>query len=243
MKKVICLLFVILLSSCSNTDTDTTVETVSKDNVIESESNTEILNPGQEVIGDVSAKIQNIPDIYMKDENFKFCMVQNIDACINDFKFQNPEITSCDDFLTESGVEMCKVTEVTAQARQDDSMEICDTLSSGVDSCKNEVAVSIWMKTWKIDSCDQLWESYVNECKNQVILSNAINARDDSICDQLILSDESMTYEKDFCKQEITMQIENDEFEKQIQEDQERMQKEMDAQMAEEEANLESEAQ
>jgi hypothetical protein len=87
--------------------------------------------------------IGKIPNIYMEEEDFKLCVVQNTDACIADFKFQNPGITSCEDFLTKDGIEMCKITEITALARQEESIAICDTLEDGIDGCKNEVATAI----------------------------------------------------------------------------------------------------
>jgi hypothetical protein len=76
------------------------------------------------------AMIEKLPNIYMQDENFQYCVVQNTNACISDFKFQNPDTTSCDDFLTENSIEMCKITEITAKARQEESTLLCDTLES-----------------------------------------------------------------------------------------------------------------
>ena len=131
MKKILLVLCIALLSSCTTSVSNESSQEVTSDAVAENEVNTDEIP--EETVWDVIAKIQNIPNIYMEDENFKYCMVQNIDACISDFKFQNPDITSCDDFLTSGGVEMCKVTEVTAQARQEESMDVCDTLATGAD--------------------------------------------------------------------------------------------------------------
>lgn len=242
MRKIICLLWVLLLVSCADSSVETeNIESQSNENQA-AETNVAIdvesqeLNQGQEIIWDIPSMLAKLPDLYMWDDNFKFCVAQNVDACVSDFKFQNPELTSCEDFITESGREMCKTTEVTTQARESKSMELCDSLSlDGVNSCKNEVAISIWLENWKIDSCDVLSESYVNECKNQIILSNAISARDESICDSLITEEDSFSYDKEFCVQEIQMQIENDEFEKELSEQREQEQLELEAQMIEEE--------
>jgi hypothetical protein len=57
-----------------------------------------------------------------------------------------------------------------------------------------------------------------------------MNARDEALCDSLIIPEESLSYEIDFCKQEVEMQLENDRFEKQQQELQEKMQAEQEAQ-------------
>jgi hypothetical protein len=69
---------------------------------------------------------------------------------------------------------------------------------------------------------------YINRCKNQIIMFNAMQARDNSICDTLILPEQGVSYEKDFCKQEVEMQLENDLFEKQQLEEQARMEKELE---------------
>ncbi len=241
MKKILCLFSILLLVSCANESVENaSTETVGTE-VAESNLSTDSqdISSGQEKIGDIPSMLQKLPDVYMQDENFKFCVAQNVDACISDFIYQNPDISSCDDFITESGREMCNATQVTSQARQEESLVLCESLPiDSANSCKNEVAIAIWLKTWEVKTCDSLADWYIVECKNQIITSNAISSRDVSLCDDIITSDESFNYEKDFCIQEIAMQIENDEFEKQQLEEQERIMKEQEAEMLEMERQM-----
>jgi len=211
MKKILLLISFTLLISCSQ---GATSPVSTGDNNQEQVINTQVDTQS------VNALVWNLPNIYTEDTDFNTCVAQNIDQCIADFKFQNPDATSCDDFITQDSKNACNITEITARAIQENSLDICDTLEVWVEGCKNEVAVNIWRNSWGLTACDVLSEWYINSCKNQIITQNAIIARDITLCDTLIIPEWSDEFEIDMCKEEIIMQIENDELEAQLAQEQ-----------------------
>jgi len=229
MKKILCFLCLFLIVSCAGQNTPTVNDQVEVDWVTETDIVSQELDSQQSSTVDLANIVQNIPNVYTQDTSFNSCMTQSINMCMEDFAFQNPEASSCDDFVTSDGREMCNITEITFQAIEAGSTSLCENLpENGLESCKYEVITSIWLETWDFLWCESLREGYINECKNQIIVSNAVKQRDELICNDIIPFDDGLNYEKDFCLEEVQIQIENDAFE----EEQERINQEIAAQEA-----------
>lgn len=211
MKKIFLLMSFILLTSCS--------QGVNNPQSTWDNDTKQVINT-QDKIQNTNTLVWNLPNIYTESVDFNTCVAQNIDQCVADFKSQNPDTTSCDDFITQDSRNACNITEITARAIQEESVDICDDLQVWVDGCKNEVVVNIWKKSWDVSNCEILSDWYINSCKNKIITQNAITTRDTSLCDTLIAPEWSDIFEIDICKEEVIMQIENDEQEAQIEQEQ-----------------------
>lgn len=210
MKKIICLILVLLFVGCSTNDdpTKSNWKTLDTENtVVASEDlNLELSGDSMNQYDDPATMISNIPDVYKIDNTFKSCVAYNIDSCIWDFSYSNPDKTSCDDFITTSSKDNCRILEVTSKALETNDIALCKTLNSWIESCEREFIISNWVKDWNVWLCDSLLESDVSYCKNQIITLRAAQTRQVALCDD-ILGD---WYEKQFCIEEVEMLLEND---------------------------------
>jgi len=239
MKHILFLFVLIILGSCNS---QMNQNTVPADSWSQPQEISQTVN--NQDWPNISESLSQIPDIYLADANFNSCVTQSMDTCISDFQFSNSGLGSCDDFLTESGREICEFSQVTSKAKDTDAIELCDSLSENyADSCKNEVATALWVKTWNPESCEVLSEWYLMQCKNQVNVSLAIADRNETLCNNVISADEDFNYEKDFCIQEVKMQIENDAYQEQLRVEQEQQQllEDQAVDSSEDDASVESE--
>jgi hypothetical protein len=93
-------------------------------------------------------------------------------------------------------------------------MSLCKTLTTNVENCSYEVAVSMWLESYDTSVCDAIPDTYKVLCHNQIVYAQARETLDASICETVIPYDETDNFEKSFCEEEIKFLIEMDEMEK-----------------------------